>query len=173
MLAPPFQIGVMQAFSVPNQLTWFLWLSCLDTYSRCCGAIRTLLFIAGGVRIMNLGFSNTHVAIMGSRHESMQIVRLAKLRRCSRVQQFELEHDFQGASKVAKAAVYRKALFRDPNQTRKRTLFTLEPRPDAICGVFQPLNRRKFTLNVLNCPIWVLSNRTILTLSCLHPEKIA
>jgi len=33
-------------------------------------------------------------------------------------------------------AVYRKALFRDRNQTRKRTLFTLEPRPDALRGVF-------------------------------------
>ena len=52
-------------------------------------------------------------------------------------------------------AVYRKALFRDRNQTIKRTLFTLEPRPDALRGVFQPLNRRKFTLNALNCPIWV------------------
>jgi hypothetical protein len=75
--------------------------------------------------------------------------------RCSRAQQFELEHDFQGASEVAKVAVYRKALFRDRNQTIKRTLFTLEPRPDALRGVFQPLNRRKFTLNALNCPIWV------------------
>ena len=27
--------------------------------------------------------------------------------------------------------MYRKALFRDLNQTIKRTLFTLEPRPDA------------------------------------------
>ena len=77
------------------------------------------------------------------------------LRRYSRAQQFELEHDFQGASEVAKVAVYRKALFRDRNQTIKRTLFTLEPRPDALRGVFQPLNRRKFTLNALNCPIWV------------------
>jgi hypothetical protein len=85
------------------------------------------------------------------------------------VQQFELEHDFQGASEVAKVAVYRKALFRDRNQTRKHTLFTLEPRPDALRGVFQPLTRRKFTLSALNCPIWVLSNRTILTLSCRHP----
>jgi hypothetical protein len=65
---------------------------------------------------------------------------------------FELEHDFQGASEVTKVALYRKALFRDRNQTRKRTLFTLEPRPDAVRGVFQPLNRRKFTLNALNCP---------------------
>ena len=88
--------------------------------------------------------------------------------RSSRVQQFELEHDFQGASKVA---VYRKALFRGRNQTRKRTLFTLGPRPDALRSVFQPLNRRKFTLNALNCPIWVLSNRTILTLSCRHPNE--
>jgi hypothetical protein len=75
--------------------------------------------------------------------------------RCSRAQQFELEHDFHGALEVAKVAVYRKALFRDRNQTIKRTLFTLEPRPDALRGVFQPLNRRKFTLNALNCPIWV------------------
>jgi hypothetical protein len=67
----------------------------------------------------------------------------------------ELEHDFQGASEVAKVAVYRKALFRDRNQTIKRTLFTLAPRSDALRGVFQPLNRRKFTLNALNCPIWV------------------
>ena len=94
---------------------------------------------------------------------------LAKLRRCSRVQQFELEHDFQGASEVAKVAVYRKALFRHRNQTRKRTLFTLKPRGDARRGDFQPLNRRKFTQNALNCPIWVLPSRTILTLSCRHP----
>jgi hypothetical protein len=64
-------------------------------------------------------------------------------------------HDFKGASEVAKVAVYRKALFRDRDQTIKRTLFTLAPRPDALRGVFQPLNRRKFTLNALNCPIWV------------------
>jgi hypothetical protein len=67
-------------------------------------------------------------------------------------------------------AVYRKALFRDRNQTIKRTLFTLQRRPDALRGVFQALNRREFTLNTLNCPICVLSNRTILTLSCRHPE---
>jgi len=66
-------------------------------------------------------------------------------------------------------AVYRKALFRDRNQTIKRTLFTLQRRPDALRGVFQALNRREFTLNTLNCPICVLSNRTILTLSCRHP----
>ena len=53
----------------------------------------------------------------------------------------------------------------------KRTLFTLERRLDALRGVFQPLNRREFTLNALDCPIWVLSNRTILTLSCRHPTR--
>jgi site-specific recombinase XerD len=41
--------------------------------------------------------------------------------------------------------------------------------PSAVSSSFQLLNRRKFTLNALNCPIWVLSNRTILTLSCRHP----
>jgi hypothetical protein len=46
-------------------------------------------------------------------------------------------------------AVYRKALFRDRNQTIKRTLFTLQRRPDALRGVFQALNRREFTLNTL------------------------
>jgi hypothetical protein len=50
-------------------------------------------------------------------------------------QQFELEQDFQGASEVAKVVVYRKTLFRDRNQTIMRTLFTLEPRPDALRGV--------------------------------------
>jgi hypothetical protein len=50
---------------------------------------------------------------------------------------------------------------------KKAHAFTLEP--DALCGVFQLLNRRKFTLSALNCAIWVLSNRTILTLSCRHP----
>jgi hypothetical protein len=50
---------------------------------------------------------------------------------------------------------YRKVLFRDRNQTIKRMLFTFERRPDALRGVFQPLNRREFTLNALNCPIWV------------------
>ena len=39
-------------------------------------------------------------------HDIHAAVRLAKLRRCSRAQQFELEHDFQGASEVAKLAVY-------------------------------------------------------------------
>jgi len=34
----------------------------------------------------------------------------------SRVQQFELEHDFQGAPDAADVAVHRKALFRDRNQ---------------------------------------------------------
>jgi hypothetical protein len=33
------------------------------------------------------------------------------------------------------------------NQTIKRMLFTLERRPDALRGVFQPLNRHEFTLN--------------------------
>jgi hypothetical protein len=37
--------------------------------------------------------------------------------------------------------------------------------PSAV----QALNRRELTLNTLNCPICVLSNRTILTLSCRHP----
>jgi hypothetical protein len=41
----------------------------------------------------------------------------------------------------------RKALFRDRNQTIKRTLFTLERRPDALRGIFRSLNRREFTLN--------------------------
>ena len=68
-----------------------------------------------------------------------------------------------------KMAVYRKDLFRDQNQTIKLTLFTLQRRPDALRGVFQPLNRHEFTLDALNRPIWVLSNRTILTLSCRHP----
>jgi hypothetical protein len=36
--------------------------------------------------------------------------------------------------------VYGKALFRDRNQTIKRTLFSLERRPDALRGVFQPLS---------------------------------
>src|SRR5260370_17535844 len=48
-------------------------------------------------------------------------------------------------------------------------LFTLEPRRDALRGVFQPLNRRKFTLNALNGSIWFFSKRKILTLSCRHP----
>jgi hypothetical protein len=52
---------------------------------------------------------------------------------------------------------------------KKAHAFTLEPRPDAPCGLFQLLNRRKFTLSALNCAIWVLSNRTILTLSCRQP----
>jgi hypothetical protein len=47
--------------------------------------------------------------------------------------------------------------------------FHLATTPDALRGVFQALNRREFTLNTLNCPICVLSNRTILTLSCRHP----
>jgi hypothetical protein len=67
--------------------------------------------------------------------------------------------------------VHGKALFRDRNQTIKRTLFSLERRPDALRGVFQPLNRREFALNAYNWPLWVLSNRTILTLSCRHPLK--
>jgi len=49
--------------------------------------------------------------------------------------------------------------------------FHLGTTPDALRGVFQPLNRREFTLNALNCPIWVLSNRTILTLSSRHPNS--
>jgi hypothetical protein len=39
--------------------------------------------------------------------------------------------------------------FRDRNQKIKRRLFALERRPDAIRGVFQPLNQREFTLNAL------------------------
>jgi len=39
----------------------------------------------------------------------------------------------------------------------------------ALRGVFQPLKRRDFALNAQKCPVWVLSNRTILTLSCPHP----
>jgi hypothetical protein len=39
----------------------------------------------------------------------------------------------------------------------------------ALGGVFQPLKRREFTRNASNCPLWVLSNRTILTLSCCRP----
>jgi hypothetical protein len=62
-------------------------------------------------------------------------------------QQFELEHDFQGAPEAAKVTAYRKVLFRDRNQTIKRMLFSLERRPDALRGVFRPLNRRAFTLN--------------------------
>ena len=46
-------------------------------------------------------------------------------------------------------AVHRKALFRDRNQKIKRRLFALERRPDALRGVFQPLNQREFTLNAL------------------------
>ena len=52
----------------------------------------------------------------------------------------------------------------------KLTLFTLQRRPDALRGVFQPLNRHEFTLDALNRPIWVLSNRTICALSCRHPK---
>ena len=40
----------------------------------------------------------------------------------------QLKHDF---SRCPKATVYRKALFRDRNQAIKRTLFTLERRPEA------------------------------------------
>jgi hypothetical protein len=49
-------------------------------------------------------------------------------------------------SRCLKAAVYTKALFRDRNQAIKRTLFTLERRPDAPRGVFHSLKRRNFTL---------------------------
>jgi hypothetical protein len=45
--------------------------------------------------------------------------------------------------------VHRKALFRDRNQKIKRRLFALERRPEALRGVFQPLNQREFTLNAL------------------------
>ena len=55
----------------------------------------------------------------------------------------------------------------------KRPFFTLERRPDALNGVFESLNRRELTLNALNCLIWVLSNRTILTLSCPHPLRLS
>jgi hypothetical protein len=80
------------------------------------------------------------------------------------------ETRFSRCPKAAKATVYRKAVFRDRNQTIKRTLFTVERRPDALHGVFQSLNRHEFTQN---CPNLVLSNRTILTLSCRHPHLTA
>jgi hypothetical protein len=76
---------------------------------------------------------------------------------------------FKVPRRVAKVAVYRKALFRDRNQTIKRTLFTFERRPDTLPGVFHSVNRREFRLNAQNGPNLVLSNRTILTLSCRHP----
>jgi hypothetical protein len=41
------------------------------------------------------------------------------------------ETQFSSCPKAAKPTVFRKALFRDRNQTIKRTLFTLERRPDA------------------------------------------
>jgi len=41
------------------------------------------------------------------------------------------ETRFSRCPKAAKTTVYRKAVFRDRNQTIKRTLFTLERRPDA------------------------------------------
>ena len=40
-----------------------------------------------------------------------QIVRLAKLRRCSRAQQFELEHDFQAASVTIRERPLRSSSF--------------------------------------------------------------
>jgi len=73
-------------------------------------------------------------------------------------------------------AVYRKALFRHRNQTRKRTLFTLKPRRDARRGDFQPLNRRKFTLNALNFVLGSngAENRfkepiVLLAVNCVYP----
>jgi hypothetical protein len=41
----------------------------------------------------------------------------------------------------------------------------------ALRGVFQQLKRREFTRNASNCPLWVISNRTILTFSCCHPTR--
>ena len=41
----------------------------------------------------------------------------------------------------------------------------------ALRGVLNPLKRRELLLNAKNCPVWVLSNRTIRTLSCRHPNK--
>ena len=46
------------------------------------------------------------------------------------------ETRFSRCPKAAKAAVYRKVLFRDRNQISKRTLFTLKRRPDALRAVF-------------------------------------
>ena len=48
----------------------------------------------------------------------------------------------------------------------KRTFFTWSDDQMAFGGAFQPLKRREFTRNASNCPLWVLSKRTILTLSC-------
>ena len=45
---------------------------------------------------------------------------------------------FSRCSDAANVTVHRKALFRARNQTNKRALFTLELRPNAIRGVFQP-----------------------------------
>ena len=50
-------------------------------------------------------------------------------------------------SSPGESDIYRNALFRNRSQTIKRTLFTLERRPDAFCSVFHSLNRREFTLN--------------------------
>ncbi len=41
----------------------------------------------------------------------------------------------------------------------------------ALRGVLNPLKRRELLLNAKNCPVWVLSDRTIRTLSCRHPNK--
>jgi hypothetical protein len=57
------------------------------------------------------------------------------------------ETRFSRCPEAAKVTVYRKALFRDRNQTIKPTPFTLERRPDALRGVYQPFNRREFKLN--------------------------
>ena len=62
---------------------------------------------------------------------------------------------FQRAPEATKVTAYRKVLFRDRNQTIKRMLCTFERRPCALRCVFRPLNRREFTVNAKNCPIWV------------------
>lgn len=73
-------------------------------------------------------------SILGRRHESAQIVRLAKLRRCSRSQQFELQLDFQGARRRRSTEKVYFANLR--TKSDNSTESTLERRPDALCPAF-------------------------------------
>src|ERR1700726_2764447 len=89
----------------------------------------------------------------------------------NRAQQFELKHDFPGAPKEVKATVYRKAMFRDRKSDNQANAFHLGATtkyPPRCLPVTQsaPIHAQRQKLSKL-----VLSNRTILTLSCRHPVK--
>ena len=77
--------------------------------------------VTGRIKASHLGVTTRKCANCPVREAAAMLARSA----------IRAETQFSRCPKAAKPTVFRKALFRDRNQTIKRTLFTFERRPDA------------------------------------------